>query len=213
MELTQWLLMLLSKLHLKPHLTLKLPVWFVSSDSATLSVWHSGGICHHSPLLTICDKEVFFFFHLNLIPWTLGEQQYKTLVDNWSPVYPNVVRVQGWRMHLDLWDDRRIPTAGHVGGWGELNREQVAEASCFIWPGGSLHPCIFGTDCLRIGYCRIPKGYWWTFGVASGDVEKIKQLSTLSSLLENTSVVGLMHVEEQQVPIATMAVHWSQYCT
>ena len=45
------------------------------------------------------------------------------------------------------------------------------------------------------------------------DVEKTKQLSTLSSLLEDTSVVGLMHVEEQRVAIATMTVHWWQYCT
>lgn len=74
-------------------------------------------------------------------------------------------------------------------------------------------PCILVTDYLRIQYYKDPKGYWWTVGVANGDIEEIKQLSTLSSLLENISVVGFMRVEEQQVPIATVAMYWLQYCT
>lgn len=55
------------------------------------------------------------------------------------------------------------------------------------------------------------KGYWWTFGVATIDVKKIKQLSTLPDLLEDPSVLGLLHVEVQQSLIAAMMVHQRWY--
>ncbi|KAK4806485.1 hypothetical protein QYF61_013978 [Mycteria americana] len=44
-------------------------------------------------------------------------------------------------------------------------------------------------------------------------MEEIKQLSTLPDLSEGPSVVGLLRVEEQQVPIATTTVHRRQYHT
>lgn len=66
--------------------------------------------------------------------------------------------------------------------------------------------CILGIDYIRIGYCRDPKGYWCIFDVTNVHVENIKELSTLSSLLEDTSV-WLMHVEEERVPTATMTAH------
>ncbi|GAB0203748.1 hypothetical protein GRJ2_002840400 [Grus japonensis] len=53
----------------------------------------------------------------------------------------------------------------------------------------------------------------WAFGVATVNAEKIKQLSTLPGLSEDPFVVGLLRVEEQQVPIATRTVHRRQYCT
>ncbi|KAK4831830.1 hypothetical protein QYF61_019588 [Mycteria americana] len=77
--------------------------------------------------------------------------------------------------------------------------------------GGSQHlnaPSILGIDCLRRGYFKDPKGYWWAFGIAALETEEIKELSTLPSLSEDPSVVGLLRVEEQQVPIATTTVHW-----
>ncbi|KAK4806213.1 hypothetical protein QYF61_001136 [Mycteria americana] len=74
-------------------------------------------------------------------------------------------------------------------------------------------PCILGIDYLRRGYFRDPKGYRWAFGVATVNTEKIKQLSTLPGLSEDPSVMGLLQVEEQQVPIATMMVHQQQYRT
>ncbi|KAF4798806.1 hypothetical protein TURU_060657 [Turdus rufiventris] len=43
--------------------------------------------------------------------------------------------------------------------------------------------------------------------------EGIKQLNTLSGLSENPSAVGLLKVEEQQVPTATLTVHRRQYRT
>ena len=45
------------------------------------------------------------------------------------------------------------------------------------------------------------------------NTEKIKQLSTLPGLSEDPFVVGLLRVEEQQVPIATRTVHRRQYRT
>ncbi|GAB0185848.1 hypothetical protein GRJ2_001050100 [Grus japonensis] len=48
---------------------------------------------------------------------------------------------------------------------------------------------------------------------ATVNTEKIKQLSTLPGLLEDTFVVGLLQAEEQQVPVATRTVHQWQYRT
>ncbi|GAB0209683.1 hypothetical protein GRJ2_003434000 [Grus japonensis] len=68
-------------------------------------------------------------------------------------------------------------------------------------------------DYLRRGYFKDPKGYRQAFGVATVNAEKIKQLSTLPGLSEDPFVVGLLRVEEQQVPSATRTVHWRQYRT
>ncbi|KAK4831260.1 hypothetical protein QYF61_016730 [Mycteria americana] len=57
---------------------------------------------------------------------------------------------------------------------------------------GPEAPCILGIDCLRRSYLRTQKG------TAALETEEIKQLSTLPSLSENPSVVGLLRVEEQQ---------------
>ncbi|KAK4806863.1 hypothetical protein QYF61_012584 [Mycteria americana] len=78
---------------------------------------------------------------------------------------------------------------------------------------GPEAPCILGIDYLRRGYFKDPKGYWWAFGRAALETEEIKQLSTLPGLSEDPSVVGLLRVEEQQVPIATTTVHRRQYRT
>lgn len=45
------------------------------------------------------------------------------------------------------------------------------------------------------------------FGIAVLEIKNIKQLSTVPSLSEDSSVVGLLRVEEQQVPIITSTVH------
>ncbi|PKU32842.1 hypothetical protein llap_16852 [Limosa lapponica baueri] len=68
-------------------------------------------------------------------------------------------------------------------------------------------PCILGIDYLRKGYFKDPRGYQWAFGVAAVEMEKVVQLSTLPGLSEDTSIVGLLRVEEQNVPIATTIVH------
>ncbi|KAK4811029.1 hypothetical protein QYF61_015733 [Mycteria americana] len=78
---------------------------------------------------------------------------------------------------------------------------------------GPEAPCILGIDYLRRGYFKDPKGYRWAFGIAALETEEIKQLSTLPGLSEDPSVVGLLRVEEQQVPIATTTVHRRQYRT
>ncbi|KAJ7427234.1 hypothetical protein WISP_08898 [Willisornis vidua] len=72
---------------------------------------------------------------------------------------------------------------------------------------GQEAPCILGIDYLRRGYFKDPKGYRWAFGVATVATKKFKQLSTLPGLSEDPSVVGLLRVKGQQVPIATTTVH------
>ncbi|KAK4823344.1 hypothetical protein QYF61_001621 [Mycteria americana] len=78
---------------------------------------------------------------------------------------------------------------------------------------GPEAPCILGIDCLRRAYFRDPKGYQWAFGIAALETEEIKQLSTLPGLSEDSSIAGLLRVEEQQVPVATTMVHRRQYRT
>ncbi|OPJ79376.1 hypothetical protein AV530_010999 [Patagioenas fasciata monilis] len=74
-------------------------------------------------------------------------------------------------------------------------------------------PCILGIDYLRRGYFKDPKGYPWAFGTEAAETEDIKQLSTVPDLSDDPSVVGLVKVKEQQVPITTMTVHRRQYRT
>ncbi|GAB0192630.1 hypothetical protein GRJ2_001728300 [Grus japonensis] len=77
---------------------------------------------------------------------------------------------------------------------------------------GPEAPCILGIDFLQRGR-KDPKGYRWAFGIAALEAEEIEQLSTLPSLSEDPSVVGLLRAEEQQVPITTTVVHRWQYRT
>lgn len=72
---------------------------------------------------------------------------------------------------------------------------------------------ILSIDCLRGRYFKDPKAYQWAFGVATMNIEKIKQLFTLPGLSDDPSAVGLLCVKEQYVPTTTMIVHWWQYRT
>ncbi|RMC15943.1 hypothetical protein DUI87_08150 [Hirundo rustica rustica] len=78
---------------------------------------------------------------------------------------------------------------------------------------GPEAPCILGIDYLRNGYFKDPKGYRWAFGIAAVETEDIRQLNTLPGLSDDSCAVGLLRVEEQQVPIATTTVHRRQYRT
>ncbi|RMC22006.1 hypothetical protein DUI87_02877 [Hirundo rustica rustica] len=78
---------------------------------------------------------------------------------------------------------------------------------------GSGAPCILGIDFLRNGYYKDSKGLRWAFGIATVEAEGIKKLNSLPGLSENPSAVGLLKVEEQQVPVATSTVHRRQYQT
>ncbi|GAB0206845.1 hypothetical protein GRJ2_003150100 [Grus japonensis] len=78
---------------------------------------------------------------------------------------------------------------------------------------GPEAPCTLGIDYLQRGYFKDPKGYQWAFGIAALEAEEMEPLSSLPGLSEDTSFVGLLRVEEQQVPIATTTVQWQQYCT
>ncbi|GAB0203396.1 hypothetical protein GRJ2_002805200 [Grus japonensis] len=78
---------------------------------------------------------------------------------------------------------------------------------------GPEAPCILGIGYLQRAYFQDPKGYRWAFGIAALETGEIEPLSTLPGLSEDPSVVGLLKVEEQQVPIAATAVHRRQYRT
>lgn len=78
---------------------------------------------------------------------------------------------------------------------------------------GPNAPCVLSVDCLRRGNFKDAKGYRWVFGITAVESEDVKKLSTLPGLSHDCSVVGLLKVEEQQVPIATTTVHRRQYRT
>jgi len=65
---------------------------------------------------------------------------------------------------------------------------------------------------LRRGYfkdpTRILADFWYAL-----EMEEIQELSALPGLSEDTSVVGLLRVEEQQVPTDTTTVHQRQHRT
>ncbi|KAJ7395260.1 hypothetical protein BTVI_156869 [Pitangus sulphuratus] len=66
---------------------------------------------------------------------------------------------------------------------------------------------------LSVVETKDPNGYRWAFGAATVTEEKYKQLSALPGPSEDPSVVGLLRVDNQQVPIATSTVHRRQYRT
>ncbi|RMC20516.1 hypothetical protein DUI87_01367 [Hirundo rustica rustica] len=68
-------------------------------------------------------------------------------------------------------------------------------------------PHILGIDFLWNGYYKDSKGLRWAFGIAAVEAEGIKKLNSLPGLSENPFAVGLLKVEEQQVPVATSTVH------
>ncbi|GAB0209432.1 hypothetical protein GRJ2_003408900 [Grus japonensis] len=78
---------------------------------------------------------------------------------------------------------------------------------------GPESPCILGIDYLWRGYFKDPKCDQWAFRIAALKAEEMEPLSSLPGLSEDPSVVGLLRVEEQQVPIATTTVHRRQYRT
>ncbi|KAK4806727.1 hypothetical protein QYF61_007525 [Mycteria americana] len=143
-------------------------------------------------------------------PGTSDPQEYKALVDTGA---------QCTLMPSSYIGAEPICICGVTGGSQQLT---VLEAEVSLtgneWQKhpivtGPGAPCILGIDYLRRGYFKDPKGYRWAFGIAALETEEIKQLSTLPGLSEDPSVVGLLRVEEQQVPIATTTVHRRQYRT
>ncbi|RMB89058.1 hypothetical protein DUI87_34516 [Hirundo rustica rustica] len=63
------------------------------------------------------------------------------------------------------------------------------------------------------GYYKDSKGLRWAFGIAAVEAEGNKKLNGLPGLSENASAVGLLKLEEQRVPVATLTVHRRQYRT
>ncbi|KAJ7400181.1 hypothetical protein BTVI_107632 [Pitangus sulphuratus] len=96
-----------------------------------------------------------------------------------------------------------------VHGGEEIHLQPVEQPHARAGPEA---PCILGVDYLRREYFKDPKGYRWAFGVVTVTEEKSKRLSALPDLSEDPSIVGLLRVEDQQVPIATTTVHSPTIC-
>ncbi|KAK4807120.1 hypothetical protein QYF61_018461 [Mycteria americana] len=153
------------------------------------------------------DNQVYWTVWIRW-PGTSDPQEYKALVDTGA---------QCTLMPSSYIGAEPISICGVTGGSQQLT---VLEAEVSLtgneW---QKHPivtgpealCILGIDYLRRGYFKDPKGYRWAFGIAALETEEIKQLSALPGLSEDPSVVGLLRVKEQQVPIATTMMHRRQY--
>ncbi|KAK4826273.1 hypothetical protein QYF61_006720 [Mycteria americana] len=149
-------------------------------------------------------------FHKECSRYKADPQEYKALVDTGA---------QCTLMPSSYIGAEPICMSGVTGGSQQLT---VLEAEVSLtgneWQKhplvtGPEAPCILGIGYLRRGYFKDPKGYRWAFGIAALETEEIKQLSTLPGLSEDPSVVGLLRVKEQQVPITTTTVHRRQYRT
>ncbi|GAB0188041.1 hypothetical protein GRJ2_001269400 [Grus japonensis] len=143
-------------------------------------------------------------------PGTSDPQEYKALVDTGA---------QCTLMPSSYEGAEPISISGVTGGSQQLT---LLEARVSLTGNDwEKHPivtgpealCILGIDYLWRGYFKDPKAYWWAFGIAALETEETEQLSTLPGLSEDPSVVGLLRVKEQQVPIATTMVHQWQYRT
>ncbi|PKU38847.1 enteropeptidase [Limosa lapponica baueri] len=118
-----------------------------------------------------------------------------------------LAKVQRGRIRHYGWSDRRISRADCTGGLTGNKWEKFPIVTGLDAPG------ILGIDSLRREYFKDPRGYRWAFGVVVVDTEKVVHLSTLRGLSEDPSIVGLLRVEEQNVPLATTTVHRQQYGT
>ncbi|PKU43371.1 hypothetical protein llap_6341 [Limosa lapponica baueri] len=137
-------------------------------------------------------------------PGTLEPQKYKALVD---------AGAQCTLMPSNHKGTESVTIAGVTGGSQELTILEAKESlNGNKW---EKHPIVTGRDASRIlgidylkrGYFKDPKGYQWAFGIAAVETEDATQLSTMPGFSDNPSVVGLLKVKEQQVPIATATVH------
>ncbi|GAB0208885.1 hypothetical protein GRJ2_003354200 [Grus japonensis] len=123
----------------------------------------------------------------------------------------NGFKLKEGRFRLEIRDTTGYPRLTLLEAEVSLTGNEWEKHPIVTGPEGQ---CILGIDYLRRGYFKDPKGYRWAFGIAAlGRVEEIEPLSSLPGLLEDLSVVGLLRVEEQQVPIATTTVHRQQYRT
>lgn len=149
-------------------------------------------------------------------PGTSDPQEYKALVDT---------SAQCTMMPSSYKGAKHICISGATGGSQQLT---VLEAEVSLtgneWQKLPIvtspeAPCIL--DKGMHGYLKYPqervfkepKGCWWAFGRVVLEMKLIKQLSTLPSLSEDTSVLGLLRVKKQQEMIATTMEHWWQYRT
>jgi len=155
------------------------------------------------------DKHVYWSVWIRW-PGMSYPQEYKALVDTGA---------QCTLMPSEFKGSESICISGVTGGSQELSGLEAEvsltgkERQKHPIVSGPKAPCILGIEYLRGGYFKDPKGYRWDFSIAALETEEIKQLSILPGLSEDPSIVGLLRVEEQQVPNATTTVHRRQYGT
>ncbi|RMC03351.1 hypothetical protein DUI87_20547 [Hirundo rustica rustica] len=155
------------------------------------------------------DNRVYWMVWIRW-PGTSEPQKYEALVDT------------GWQCTLmpsEHVGTEPISIAGVTGGSQELTlleakvsltRKEWQKHLIVTGPGDTY---ILGIDFLQNAYYKDSKGLRWAFGIAAVEAEGIKKLNSLPGLSENPSAVGLLKVEDQQVPVATSTVHRRQYRT
>ncbi|RMB97378.1 hypothetical protein DUI87_26106 [Hirundo rustica rustica] len=126
-------------------------------------------------------------------------------------MYPDAIKVCRNRIHFYFWSDRRVPAADCIRG-PEVSLTGNGWQKHPIVTGPEA-PCILGIDYPQKWILQRSKRISLGFGIAAVETEDIRQLSTLPSLSDDSCAVGLLRVEEQQVPIPTTTVHQRQYRT
>lgn len=145
--------------------------WIIGSEGLCGSIWLSG---------------------------TSGPQKYKAWVNiRVRGIHPNVIRIQWGGSQLYFCSDSGISAVVWFGGWGKPKEGPAAKVS---YCDQLRDPMFTWHRLLQQKVFNDPERYW-DFGIFTMNTEKIEQLSTFPEILEDSTHVGLMWLEDQQVPI------------
>lgn len=122
------------------------------------------------------------------------------------PLQLDGVRAQIYDSFILLWDASGFPPADCTGDSHQPQWEWVAKAPHFDLCRGSVHPWRLLSQ-ERV-FQRAKIRCWFAFSTAALEMEEIEQLSALPSLLEVSSVVGLLRVEQKVSISPTRSTIW-----
>lgn len=108
---------------------------------------------------------------------------------------------------MGFWDDRGISTGTILEAEVILTGSEGQKHSIVT---GLEAPCILGIDHLGRGYFRNAKRHLWALGELLWRQKKLRQLNSLLGLSEDSSAVGQLRIEEQQIRMASAAVSYWQ---